>query len=194
MKKMHFKAIELDHLDVDTIRRIRDWRNQEFVRMEMFTQNIIGEEEHIHWINSIKSDENRHLFVYYLDDEPFAVVQSRYFPEYDYVETGDYLISEEYQSMGYGTFIRYFTAEIMYNQLGYDMIHGEILDINKRNLSIANKICDNIRMDKIGREINGIHHDVYLTEMDYDAWNIGSRNKLATLVFRFVEQDYDIIM
>ena len=194
MKKMHFRAVELEYLDEGTIRRIRDWRNQEFVRMEMFTQNIIGEEEHLNWINSIRNDKDRHLFVYYLDDEPFAVVQSRYYPEHEYVETGDYLISEDYQSMGYGSFIKYFTSEIMYHYLGYTVIYGEILDINRRNLRIANKLCDRVRKAENKREIDGVLHDVYLTEISQKSWDEGSRNKLGTLVFKFVEQDYDIIM
>lgn len=194
IKKKKFRAIELNRLDNDTIMNIRTWRNQDFVRKQMFTQNIIEEDEHLRWINSIRKDDNRHLFVFYLDNEPFAVVQSRYYPEHDYVETGDYLISEEYQAMGYGTFVKFYCSEIMYSFLGYKKIHGEILDINKKNLRTAQRIYQNIRKSEEKREVDGSFHDVYIVDSEYNSWGDGQRDKLGALVFKFIEKNYEVLM
>ena len=69
MKKKHFKAVELKYLDSETILKIREWRNQEFVKKNMYSQHEITQEEHLKYIDNIRNDNNRGLFVFYLDDE-----------------------------------------------------------------------------------------------------------------------------
>ena len=194
MKKMKFKAIELRCLDEHTIRNIREWRNQEFIKEQMFTQNEIGEDEHQAWIEAMRADDNRHLFVFYLDDAPFAVMQSRYYPQYGYAEIGDYLISEDYQAMGYGTFIKFFCAKIMYDHLGYARTYGEILDTNSKNLRTEKKIFGNLRKSQKQKTVDGITHDVYIIEGNRDLWEREQRNKLEPVVYRFVEDKYEGVM
>ena len=73
MKKKNFKAVELNRLDENTISNIRLWRNAEFVRKQSFNKHEITEQEHANYIKKLKEDPNRGIFVFYLDDEPFAV-------------------------------------------------------------------------------------------------------------------------
>lgn len=193
MKKKHFKAVELKYLDNNTINKIREWRNQEFVREQMFTQNVIQEYEHQKWIDMIRNDDNRHLFVFYLDDNPFAVMQSRYYPEYEYVETGDYLISQEYQAMGYGTFNMYFIPEIIYHYLNYNCIHGEILDSNEKNLRNARKMGNVIKKLPETREVNGKLHDVYTVDSNVYLWNEVQKYKIEKLVSKFIYEEYEVV-
>lgn len=193
MKKMKFKAVELKCLDEMTIKNIRVWRNQKFIADQMFTQHEIGEEEHQRWIDAVRKDENRHLFVFYLDDQPFAVVQSRYDPEHDYVETGDYLISEEYQAMGYGTFVKYFTSVIMYHRLGYKTIHGEILKKNKNNMRITNKLCKGeMRVEE--RLIDGEKVEVCILEVDMNSGDKDNTVHLEKLINKCIEDEYEILI
>lgn len=193
MKKMKFKAIELKYLDEETIKNIRIWRNQKFIADQMFTQHEIGEEEHQRWVDAVRKDENRHLFVFYLDDQPFAVVQSRYDPKHDYVETGDYLISEEYQVMGYGTFVKYFIPVIMFHHLGYKTIYGEILNNNKNNIRILNKLCkDDLRVEE--RLIDGKKVEVCILEVSIKSGDKDNSDHLEKLIHKCVEKEYEILI
>lgn len=192
MKKMKFKAVELKYLDEVTIKNIRVWRNQKFIADQMFTQHEIGEEEHQRWIDAVRKDENRHLFVFYLDDQPFAVVQSRYDPQHDYVETGDYLISEEYQAMGYGTILRYFISQIMFDYLGYEATYGEVLGTNQRSLKNLKKI--NASLKKVNRDIDGKSREIYILLGDKKKWEEEQNSKLQCLVYKFVEKEAEIIL
>ncbi|MBE5923078.1 MAG: hypothetical protein E7271_01245 [Lachnospiraceae bacterium] len=194
MEKMQFKAVELKFLSDDIIKQIRNWRNQDFVRLQMFTQDIIGEKEHIKWVETIKKDENRHLFVFFLDDKPFAVVQSRYYPEYDYVETGDYLISTDYQALGYGTFLKYYTNEIMYYVLNYNTIHGEILDTNKKNINVGKRLFNNVKKVEEPRIVAGEFHDVYIIDSCKSDWENNQKRHLEKLVNRFIDSDIEIMI
>lgn len=141
MVKKKFKAIELNKLDEKTIANIRVWRNQLFVREMMYTQNIIAEEEHTNYIKSIKSDPNRGLFVFYLDDEPFGVFQyRRYNQTVPYIETGMYLIKEDYMYLGYGTLMIYFMQFIIFNVLNCRETRGEVMEYNNNALSFNKKM------------------------------------------------------
>lgn len=191
MKRMKFKAVELSSLDEDTIQNIRGWRNQDFVRQNMFCQDIIKSEEHNQWIQKLKADDNRNLFVFYLDDAPFGVVIYTYDTENNRVETVFYLIKEEYQQMGYGVILSYFASEIAYNVLGYDNGYGEILEHNKRVIRINRYIRKDIKKEQIN--LNGREYDIKTVKGTRQSWNDFEKHKLGMLVLKFVYEDYEVL-
>ncbi len=134
--KKHFKAVELKHLDNATIMKIREWRNQPFVRSMMFSQHEITEEEHMNYIAALKQDDNRGLFVFYLDDEPFGVFQYKLLREKNAIVPGTYLISQDYQVMGYGVIMDYMVQLITYHYLDADVIYAEVLRTNREQVKL----------------------------------------------------------
>ena len=192
MIKKKFKAIELNKLDGKTIANIRVWRNQPFVREKMYTQNIITEEEHTNYIKSIKSDPNRGLFVFYLDDEPFGVFQYRINPENNCVTGGHYLIDEEYQFMGYGVIMSYFIGVIDFDVLKCRKNYGEIISKNKRLIAMNKKM--NVTLEGILRDhvsIDGKYYDVYCYGCLRSEWE--KDNKLKNMISKIVDDDYEIL-
>lgn len=193
MIKKKFKAIELNYLDEDTIRDIRNWRNQEFVRHNMFCQDIISEEEHSQWIQSVKADDNRNIFVFYLDDVPFGVEIYTYDTENQWVEIGNYLVSEEYQAMGYGVIMSYFGQDIMYNVLGYDTMYSEIFEFNKNALAVSRFLGAEKEVRKEPAHLNGKTVNVNIVRGKKQYWNSFLKEKLGKLVMKFVYEDYEVI-
>lgn len=193
MIKKKFKAIELNCLDEDTICNIRNWRNQEFVRRNMFCQDIISEEEHSQWIKRVKADDNKNVFVFYLDDVPFGVEIYTYDTENQWVEVGNYLVSEEYQAMGYGVILSYFGQEILYNVLGYNTMYSEIFEFNKNALAVSRFLGAEKEVRKEPAHLNGKTVNVNIVRGKKQYWNSFLKEKLGKLVMKFVYEDYEVI-
>lgn len=193
MIKKKFKAIELNCLDEDTICNIRNWRNQEFVRRNMFCQDIISEEEHSQWIKRVKADDNKNVFVFYLDDVPFGVEIYTYDTENQWVEVGNYLVSEEYQAMGYGVILSYFGQEILYNVLGYNTMYSEIFEFNKNALAVSRFLKAKKEIRKEPAVLNGKTVNVIVLKGTKQYWNDFLKEKLGKLVMKFVYEDYEVI-
>lgn len=192
--KMRFKAVELKCLDEETIAKIREWRNQPFVQQMMYSQKEISEEEHKKYIAALLEDTNRGLFVFYLDDEPFAVYQYTIHPEGNYVVDGIYLIAEEYQYMGYGVLLIYFVDEIKFHYLHCHKSYGEVIDINTRVIALNEKM--GILREGVLRQqalVGNSYHDVWCYGMLASEWD-EKKIKIEKLVFRLVEQEYTVLM
>lgn len=161
MNKKNFKAVELKYLDEHTINQIREWRNADFVREMSFTRHIITPEEHASFIQRIKDDPDRGLFVLYFDDEPIAVFHYVLHQEGNYITGSHYLTNEDYKYVGYGEIIAYLAKSIMFNILKADYELSEILDINKKLISTCRKgnLITGILKNHIC--IDGVFHDVY---------------------------------
>lgn len=186
--KKHFKAVELKYLDDVTIMKIREWRNQPFVRNMMFSQQEITEEEHINYIAALKQDDNRGLFVFYLDDEPFAVFQYKFNQTDKTVVTGSYLIDRQYQVMGYGGIMNYMINLIEYCYLKADISYAEILDSNAEGLRLQkhyNGTLDTILKNHI--VIDGVSHDVY--RYSHPVIMPDKNGKMGKLIALLIEPD-----
>lgn len=193
MTKKKFKAIELNCLDEDTIQNIRNWRNQEFVRRNSFHQDIISEEEHSQWIQRVKADEYRNVFVFYLDDVPFGVVQYTYDTENQWVKEGAYLVSEEYSLVGYGPIMSFFSQDIAYNVLGYDTRYCEIFESNKNGQAVMRFLGAKAEARKERAVSNGKTVNVLIVRGVKQDWNDFVKEKLGKLVLKFVYEDYVVI-
>lgn len=159
---MKFRAVELNRLDEETIANIRFWRNQEFVRKNMFQSHLITEEEHKRYIENVKKNPDRGLFVFYLDGEPFGVFQYELNREDNTATNGSYLIDEAYQIMGYGAIMYYMIGWIEYEYLHIDKLYAEVLDSNKeaRPMQVRfGSVLEEVLKDYV--EIDGVKHNVY---------------------------------
>ena len=192
MKRKKFKAVALAHLDQETIDQIRIWRNQDFVRLQSLRQEIIDEATHQKWVEQLKGDENRHLFVCYLDDEPLGVIQLNYDPDTDMVESGEYLVSEDFQACGYGTILQFFEGAIIYEVLNYNRSCGVVLMTNTKNVRLQNRkssvqeVNVHIKVGDADREIMRVS----MTKEDF----VRDKEKTLKLVSHFVDPDIEVIL
>lgn len=189
--KKHFKAIELKHLDDETVMKIREWRNSDFVRKMVYEQDIISEETHRAYINKLKRDNNRGLFVFYLDEEPFGVYQYILHENEGYVENGNYLIKQEYQDLGYGMLLSYFEMEIVFNVFNYPKSYGEIFEFNRKLISMNKKMGAHLEQILYKhKELEGRFYDVYQYTSYADEWE-NNKQKYEKIIYLFID-DFDL--
>lgn len=185
---MKFRAVELNRLDEETIANIRTWRNQDFIRKNMFNTHVITEEEHKRYIDKVKQDPNRGLFVFYLDGEPFGVFQYEVDLEANSVTNGNYLIDEKYQVMGYGAIMYYMIGVIQSAYLEVEKIYAEVIDTNKNAIRMhirSGGILEGILKDYV--TIDNVNHDVY--RFSYLIKSPDENSRVAKLIKQLIEQE-----
>ena len=184
---MKFRAVSLNRLDHHIVMDICKWRNQDFVREKMVNQHIISEDEHIRFIEKMKKDDNRNLFVFYLDDEPFEVFQYEIFPERNAATCGNYLISRDYQQMGYGAIGDYFIGEIIFDYLKIKKLEFEVLGCNEKLLARSKKNARFAGEEIIDTDNNGKKSELFHFVSFADE---RKRNpKLESAVWTFVDKE-----
>lgn len=161
MEKKKFKAVELKYLDEKTIGQIREWRNADFVREMSFTRHIITPEEHASFIQGIKDNPDKGLFVFYFDDEPVAVFHYVLHKKTNHVTGSHYLTNENFKYEGYGEVVAYLIKSIIFHIIKADYELSEILDTNKKLLATCKKGDLIVGVSKDHVSIDGQYHDVY---------------------------------
>ena len=193
MHKAKIKAVELRCLDEETIQKLRMWRNQDFIREQSYNKTIISEKEHLLWVKKCKNDRNTHVFVFYANNEPFGVRQYVYCAEKDAVEVGNYLVSEDYQSMGYGALLIYFGEELLYRELKYKREYAEALTTNIKAIHTAKRIEDKGQWETYQKEVGGVLQEVMIFSGDKQEWE-KEKQRLRPLIERFADLNYEVIM
>lgn len=192
IKKKQLKAISLEHLDEEIIDNIRIWRNQDFVRKNMLEQHIISKEEHLRYIETIKKNDNRGLYVFYLDEEPFGVYQYQINRERNSVSNGFYLIHEDDQYLGYGVIAYYIIGWIQYKILGVRIVENKVISYNKEALALQKKLKSKlIGIDKDAIEFEGNFYDIYNYE-EY-LYPPDPNGKWGKIVFEIINEEFDVI-
>ncbi len=187
-QKKSFKAVELKHLDEETINKIRQWRNSDFVRTKSLNQHIITPEEHKNFIEKLKQNPNRGLFVFYLDNEPFAVYHYSLNPETNSISGSNYLTDEDYHYLGYGEILHHFSRIIIFEFFKVDYEEGEILDTNKKFIATCQKYNTITGVLKNKVLINGEYHDIYQLKLSRDYYNSIPQTHISK-IYRIVKEE-----
>lgn len=101
MKKRNIKIINFLHLDEEKYIKIRNYRNQEFIRKVSSHTDLITEEEHWKYLELLKKQDNYLAFLITRDDEDYGVITLKKFTDDTYF-IGDYLVNELYKYEGGG--------------------------------------------------------------------------------------------
>ncbi|MFM7595848.1 MAG: hypothetical protein ACKO4Y_06695 [Flavobacteriales bacterium] len=66
-------GVVLRRINADDIEQIRRWRNQDFIRNQMFHQDIISETQQVTWFDSVNNPTN-YYFIIQVDDLPIGLI------------------------------------------------------------------------------------------------------------------------
>ncbi len=127
-------------LDTPYTMKLREWRNQDFVRKNMTNHDLIGEEEHKAYIEFLRKSDTDKVFLAMDREMPLAVVTIKINWKEQYVEPGTYIINESYLGKGYGIIMSYFRLEYIFDLMPEGRMRTVILDSNERNISLQKKM------------------------------------------------------
>lgn len=162
----------INDLDYDTQMKVRDWRNEESIRKYMYDDSIISEENHKKWLTSLKTNNNRFVFVIYFEDREIGVIS---IDNIDYVnkkcEWAFYIFDPNLRGKGIGKRLEISMIDYIFNELKMEKLNCAVL---ANNLNV-------VEMHKhFGFQVEGIIRqnyikdneriDVYLLGMLKEEW------------------------
>lgn len=117
---------------------LREWRNQDFVRQKMFNDKIISLDEHIRFLECLKENESKKIFVCFCNMEPFAILQYDVCAD-NSMEFGYYLINKKWIDGGFGIVLEYAILNYGFYKLKVDKIFCRTLKINTKIIALHKK-------------------------------------------------------
>lgn len=120
---------------------ILDWRNQEEVRKNSFTDHIIEKKEHYLWWENIKDDQSKKWYLFYMTNKPCAVVNFYNIKSENTAFWGFYLADtiQDYEKLKIWFGLEKAVAEHARNCFKLKNIKCELFRFNKAALFMHNR-------------------------------------------------------
>lgn len=165
--------------------KVREWRNQEFVRKNMIDSSIISEKQHEQYLYNLESNNNQKVFIAMIDEEPIAIMTFKYDKEEKVVVSGSYLVDEEYLGKGLGVLLGYVRLEYIFSQITDTRMRTVVMETNKKNLQLQKDFgCIIKRVEEITRS-NGEKDNLVTLEMDPCGWE-EHRERIKRVMSRLI--------
>ena len=148
-------------VNIDDAKLILNWRNQDFVRVNMYNNHIISYDEHMKWFNKMLNDKSSKYFIYEREQEPIGVIS---FYEIN-LETKKaswafYLGDEKFR--GAGVEMEQLALDYAFSKLGLYKLYCEVLSFNSSVIEFHKKF--GFRVEGIKRKDyyrDGCYYDIY---------------------------------
>lgn len=123
MKKRDLKIINFLYLSDEKLKKIREYRNQEYVRDVSISKNIISENEHKNYLTLLEKKDKYFAFLVLNEEKDYGVITFNKIDDKIYY-IGDYLVKEEYKFEGGGIANR-FCINILCNRLNIKFLKAK---------------------------------------------------------------------
>jgi UDP-4-amino-4,6-dideoxy-N-acetyl-beta-L-altrosamine N-acetyltransferase len=122
--------VPLTSLDTRSQMRIRELRNEDHVRKWMFTDHVIGVNEHLDWISRLKQDDRQIVFAV-LDDQqqPLGVISVKAIDRRHKNADWAYYLTESARG-GLGSAIEYALFDFVFEVLDLEKLYSEVIEGN----------------------------------------------------------------
>lgn len=133
MQAGDFKKVDLfllKTLNINTQLKIREIRNQNSIRQWMYTDHIIGESEHLEWIDHLKKDDRKMVFAI-LDDvgSPLGVISADNIDRVNGKTDWAYYLSDSARG-GLGSSLEYAFINFVFDELDMQKLNCEVIEGN----------------------------------------------------------------
>jgi UDP-4-amino-4,6-dideoxy-N-acetyl-beta-L-altrosamine N-acetyltransferase len=110
--------------------KVREIRNEEDVRKWMYTDHVIGVNEHLSWISRLKKNDRQSVFVV-MDDEhtPLGVVSVNAIDRLHKKSDWAYYLTKNARG-GLGSALEYFFINFIFDSLGIEKLNCEVIEGN----------------------------------------------------------------
>lgn len=168
---VHFRNIL--NLDEEYIIKLRQWRNQDYVRNNMFNQQIISEEEHSSFVASLKDSQEKSINICFVGEKPFGVIHYDYFRKNDNLEFGYYLVDASYNNSGLGIIMEYALLNHAFYELEVHKVFCRTLARNEKVVSLHSHFgffTEGVLRQHI--KIQNNYLDIVFQAIDKNTWDL----------------------
>jgi UDP-4-amino-4,6-dideoxy-N-acetyl-beta-L-altrosamine N-acetyltransferase len=173
-----FRLVPLVNLDTESQMKVRDIRNEEGVRKWMYTDHPIGANEHLSWINRLKTDERQIVFVILdQDNDPRGVVSVNAIDHFHRKADWAYYLTQNARG-GLGSAVEFSFINFVFESLGIDKLNCEVIAGNDSVVKLHKKFLfeeEGVRRANIIK--NGERIGVHFLGLTREEWEDG-KNKV----------------
>ncbi len=135
---------------------VLDWRNNEDVRKWMYNSNIISKEEHLAFIDTLKTNETKHYYLVLYKENYIGVM---YITDIDSInKTAEFGIYSNPGLKGNGKILMASICEYSFNILNLHKIIAEVFADNQRAINLYS----HFDFKKIDEKIQNNRHVIYM--------------------------------
>lgn len=151
--------MSLREIEEQDLKKILEWRNSDFVRLNMFSQEIIELNQHYDWFKRMKADESSVWWLYSdLIGRDCGVV---YFTDIDYHKGfcfwGFYISPDS--KKGIGKLMANEALREILSKPEINEVYGDVLEFNNRSRAFHEKL--GFRVEKIFKKKHEINNQFY---------------------------------
>ncbi|PCI50454.1 MAG: UDP-4-amino-4,6-dideoxy-N-acetyl-beta-L-altrosamine N-acetyltransferase [Alphaproteobacteria bacterium] len=166
------KLVPLAFITTESQLKIREIRNEDNVRKWMFMDHIIKLNEHLGWINKIKTDKSQIVFVIMNEDQcPLGVANVSAIDTINKKADWAYYLTQNARG-GLGSVIEYSFINFIFASLGLQKLNCEVIEGNKAVVKLHKKFLfqdEGFRKSNILKEGKYVGvHLLGLTKKDWD--------------------------
>lgn len=124
----------------DDFHMVRDWRNAEEIRSFMFTNHLIGVDEHRDWFESRLRDNPPTTLIYERDGIPRGVVSLSKFNRDQGICHWGFFLAPGDQPSGSGLRLGILALDYIFDHIGIRKLVGEVFSFNAASIRFHEKL------------------------------------------------------
>jgi UDP-4-amino-4,6-dideoxy-N-acetyl-beta-L-altrosamine N-acetyltransferase len=170
----HIRLLPLLDLAAESQLKIREIRNEEEIRKWMYTDHIIGSDEHLRWLNHLKTDDKQIVFAV-LDEQsaPLGVISVNAFDRKNKKSDWAYYLTSNARG-GLGSALEYSFINFVFGSLNIQKLNCEVISGNDAVIKLHKKFLfqeEGVRRSNIIKD--GKRIDVHFLGLTKDEWDVG---------------------
>jgi UDP-4-amino-4,6-dideoxy-N-acetyl-beta-L-altrosamine N-acetyltransferase len=180
-QKEDYKLRPIQEIDIE---RVLDWRNSDRVRVNMYTDHIIGIEEHRAWFERMQQNETMLYLICEFKDRPIGLVYFTDIDRYNQSSFWGFYLGETDVPQGSGPAMEFLALEYAFEILNIRKLCCEVFDFNEKVIKLHKKFYFTEEGRFIKHRIkNGDYHDIVFLALFKEIWS-ANKDKIAKVVFR----------
>ena len=129
--------INILQVNPDISRKVRQWRNKDYIRRRMLNRHIISSEEHKQWLLKLQANDSQKFWVVFLNEEPFgSVYLNKVDAKSRKSEWGFYIGEESFLDKGLGRKMMYKFLMLYFDTMKYNELITKVLSGNDKALHL----------------------------------------------------------
>lgn len=178
---------ELTKCTEDQKKAVREVRNQESVRKSMYTEHEIPLNQHLAWVERLKSDNRQIVFVVLVDDKVSGVVSVSAIDRLHLKSDWAFYLDENVRG-GLGAALEFSLMNFVFNELGLEKLNCEVIETNESVVKLHKKfsfIEEGFRRENIIKNQKRI--GVYFLGLTKSDW-LRDREKIKSRYEKVIEK------
>lgn len=151
---------------------VYNWRNADFIRVNMFHDKKIPYEEHCQWFDNTLKNKSAYYRIFCYQKKPLGIVSFKESDSEKKTYYWGFYIGETDAPKGAGTWMGRLALDDAFQYLGAKTVIGEALSFNQKSISFHKRLGFEKDIDyKASLSRNGQHIDIIRFTLEKDNWD-----------------------